>query len=289
MDLWFFIYCHFVFNAQTKEYWIIKSTRFFVLCSVLQSFCVYERVSENTIFNANRYYYLYKQWHFRWNLVLFVQVFAFDVFFFDFFRFTWFIWMDDGVFLPSIQTHKFPAIDTQINTNFCFAEYILLFFRPLSTHYFITTFGIFNMFELKKGFFSIAIDIFFYGSITFFHSIIHRMSIYTILDTPATILVWESGDSFLFDNRKWIISLIHIEISAHFSGKHEKVIVYVIVVVALYGVSSNKIVSIGSGRERESGGNKIHMATVRKMRPFVYPLNIYDFQDYFLFNLIASG
>lgn len=24
-------------------------------------------------------------------------------------------------------------------------------------------------------------------------------------------------------------------------------------------------------------------------RPFVYPLNIYDFQDYFLFNLIASG
>lgn len=62
-----------------------KIDSFFVLCSVLQSFCVYERVSENTVFNANRYYYLYKQWHFRWNLVLFVRVFAFDVFFFSIF------------------------------------------------------------------------------------------------------------------------------------------------------------------------------------------------------------
>lgn len=102
---------------------------------------------------------------------------------------------------------------------------------------------------------------FFYGSITFFHSIIHGMSIYSIVRHVRLsifllffLCVWWSSTSKM-DNIPFILKS-----QSFFFRITKKVIVYVIVVV-----------------------------NVLNLKPSVYPLNIYEFQDYFLFNLIALG
>lgn len=106
-------------------------------------------------------------------------------------RFTWFIWMDDGVFLPFARITNFKPlirklmpIFAPLNT-FCSFRPFPPFTITISLVFAICAYGYTN----KKGFFFFPWH-FFYGSITFFHSIIHGMLMHVFCIRSRLSPIW---------------------------------------------------------------------------------------------------